>query len=59
MIKQTLIKGLYIVFYMEESKPICPNCFELRGMEIELEGADYSKGHLVCPECDDEFDKEL
>lgn len=42
---------------MEKSKPICPNCDELRGMEIELVEASYSKTHLECPECEDEFDK--
>jgi len=42
---------------MEKKIPICPNCFELRGMEIELEQSSYSQDHLNCPECDDEFDK--
>lgn len=36
---------------------ICPNCDELRGMDIELVQSDYSDSHLVCPECDDEFNK--
>jgi hypothetical protein len=42
---------------IEKEIAICPNCDELRGMEIALIQASYSEKHLVCPECEDEFDK--
>lgn len=42
---------------MEKQIPICPNCKDIRGMEIELVQASYSPDHLECPECEDEFDK--
>lgn len=42
---------------MEKEIPICPNCNEIRGMQIELVKADYSPDYLMCPECEDEFDK--
>ncbi len=42
---------------MEKEVLMCPNCDEIRGMEIELVQADYSNKHLVCPECEDEFEK--
>lgn len=42
---------------MAKEIPICPNCDEIRGMQIELVQTDYSKDHLMCPECEDEFSK--
>lgn len=37
--------------------PVCPDCIDNMGDEVELVDASYSPDYLVCPKCDDEFEK--
>ena len=41
---------------MYKNDQLCPNCKEIRGMDIILVKASYSSKYLECPECEDEFD---